>query len=308
MESNETSKPKANILLVDDNPENLLALRAILDELEQNLVDAHSGEEALQQLKNDEFAAVLLDVHMPGLDGFETAHLIRGQDKNRYTPIIFLTADDIGCSQLEKAYLLGAVDYLVKPLPVILRAKVAGFVELFEEKQRTQRDSQQLHLLIHGTTEYAIFLLDPEGHVVTWNPGAERIKQYRADEIIGQHFSRFYPQEAIDQGWPAHELQVAQAQGRFEDDGWRIRKDGTEFLANVVITALRDEAGHLRGFSKITRDMTERKVAEESARRLVAETAARRVAEENARLIQVQRERLQVTLASIGDAVISTDA
>ena len=151
-------------------------------------------------------------------------------------------------------------------------------------------------------------MLDPKGHVASWNPGAERIKGYRAEEIIGQHFSRFYPQEAIDRGWPDHELEVAAAEGRFEDEGWRVRKDGSQFWANVVITALRDERGNLLGFSKITRDMTERKRAEEDARRLVEEAAARRVAERDARLIREQRERLHVTLASIGDAVISTDA
>ena len=142
------------------------------------------------------------------------------------------------------------------------------------------------------------------------NAGAGRIKGYAAEEIIGQHFSRFYPQNAIDRGWGAHELKVAKAEGRFEDEGWRVRKDGSQFWANVVITALHDEAGSFVGYSKITRDLTERKQAEENARRLTEEAAARRspVAEENARLIQEQRERLHVTLASIGDAVISTDA
>ena len=110
-------------------------------------------------------------------------------------------------------------------------------------------------------------MLDPHGRVVTWNAGAERIKRYKADEIIGQHFSKFYPQEALDRGWPAHELKVATAEGRFEDEGWRVRKDGSRFWANVVITALRDEQGQLRGFSKVTRDLTERKQAEESLRR-----------------------------------------
>ncbi len=144
-------------------------------------------------------------------------------------------------------------------------------------------------------------MLDPQGRVVTWNAGAERFKGYKAGEIIGQHFSKFYPQADIDRGWPAHELKVAAAEGRFEDEGWRVRKDGTQFWANVVITALKDERGELLGFSKITRDMTERKLAEENARRLAEEAAARQVAYE-------ERERLQVTLASIGDAVISTDA
>ena len=102
----------------------------------------------------------------------------------------------------------------MKPLsPVVVRAKVRGFVELFQEKQRAKHEADQLRLLVHGTTDYAIFMLDPQGHVVTWNAGAERIKGYKADEIIGQHFSRFYPQEAIDRGWPAHELQGRHSRG-----------------------------------------------------------------------------------------------
>jgi PAS domain S-box-containing protein len=299
----------ANILLVDDQPSNLLVLRAILEELGQNLVEARSGDEALRLLSEHEFAVVLLDVLMPGLDGFETAKRMRQQAKSLHTPIIFLTAHDIDRSQLEHGYSMGAVDFLVKPLlPVILKAKVSGFIDLFEEKQKAKREAEQLRLLIHRTTEYAIFMLDPEGRIITWNPGAERIKGYRAEEIIGQHFSRFYPQEAIDRGWPQHELAVAKVEGHFEDEGWRVRKDGTQFWANVVITALYDEKGGLRGFSKITRDLTTRKNAEETAKRLVQEETARRVAEENAEIIQEHREKLRVTLASIGDAVISTDA
>ena len=306
---NAPSEPRASILLVDDNPANLLSLRAMLDDLGQNLVEARSGEEALQRVQTDEFAVVLLDVLMPGIGGFETATAIRGRERSRHTPIIFLTASDIDRSQMEKGYALGAVDMLVKPLlPVVLQAKVRGFVDLFQDKQRARREAEQLRLLVHGTAEYAIFMIDPKGHVVTWNSGAARLKGYKAEEIIGQHFSRFYPQEAIDRGWPAHELKVAQAKGRFEDEGWRVRKDGSQFWANVVITALHDDAGNFVGFSKITRDLTERKKSEENARRLVEEAAARRVAEDNARLIQEQRERLHVTLASIGDAVISTDA
>ena len=299
----------ASILLVDDNPANLLSLRAILEPLGQNLVDAHSGLDALQAMASAEFAVVLLDVLMPGINGFETAKRMRSEDRLRHTPIIFLTAADIDREQLEEGYALGAVDFLVKPLaPFILQAKVRGFVELFQDKRRTRQEAEQLRLLVHGTTDYAIFMLDPNGYVVTWNSGAERLKGYKAEEITGQHFSRFYPQEAIDRGWPAHELKVAESEGRFEDEGWRVRKDGSQFWANVVITALREEVGKLRGFSKITRDLTERKYAEEAARRLVEETTARRVAEENARLIQEQRERLRITLSSIGDAVISTDA
>jgi PAS domain S-box-containing protein len=304
-----------NILLVDDHPANLLALRAILDSLGHNLVEARSGEEALRRLADDDFAVVLLDVRMEGLDGFETARRIRGGERSRHTPIIFITAVESDEAVLVQAYALGAVDYLVKPLvPEILRAKVAAFVELLELRRRAERQAEQLRLLIEGTKDYAIILLDAEGQVASWNPGAERIKGYQADEIIGQHFSRFYPPEAVERGWPAEELRRAAAEGRFEDEGWRLRKDGSRFWANVVITALYDDAGGLRGFSKITRDMTERKQAEENARRLLQEQAARQLAEAAARearraeaVEREHRERLRVTLASIGDAVIVTD-
>lgn len=303
------SERKASILLVDDNPANLLSLRALLDGLGQNLVEARSGEEAIERVKAVEFAVILLDVLMPGINGFETAKAIRGQERSQHTPVIFLTASDIDRPQMEEGYALGAVDFLLKPLmPMAIQAKVRGFVQLFQDKQRTKHEADQLRMLVEGAKDYAIFRLDPQGNVASWNAGAEHIKQYRADEIIGQHFSRFYPQDAIDRGWPSHELTVAKAEGRFEDEGWRVRKDGTQFWANVVITTLYDEAGKFRGFSKITRDLTERKRSEENARRLVEETTARRVAEQNAQLIQEQRERLHVTLASIGDAVISTDS
>src|SRR4051794_41518375 len=117
-----------------------------------------------------------------------------------------------------------------------------------------QGTSEEIYrLLVESVKDYAIIMLDPTGKVVTWTPGAERLKGYKAEEIIGQHFSRFYPQDAIDRGWPQHELEVARTAGRFEDEGWRVRKDGTQFWANVVITALHDEAGDFRGFSKITR-------------------------------------------------------
>ena len=125
---------------------------------------------------------------------------------------------------------------------------------------------QRFRLLVEGVKDYAIFMLDPQGHVLTWNAGAERFKGYKAAEIIGQHFSRFYPADALKAGLPAHELQVAAATGTFEDEGWRVRKDGTLFWANVVITALRDPAGALVGFAKVTRDLTQRRHHEESLR------------------------------------------
>src|SRR5258708_2524811 len=113
--------------------------------------------------------------------------------------------------------------------------------------------------MVETVQDYAIFLLDPQGPVPSWNPGAARIKGYAAAEIIGRHFSVFYPSEAIERRWPQRELEVAAEQGRFEDEGWRVRKDGSQFWANVVITAGRDNNGVLRGYAKVTRDLSERR-------------------------------------------------
>ncbi|MBV9361019.1 MAG: PAS domain S-box protein, partial [Betaproteobacteria bacterium] len=106
-----------------------------------------------------------------------------------------------------------------------------------------------LKLLVESVQDYAIFLLDREGNIISWNPGAERIKGYKPSEILGRHFSVFYPQEALDRKWPQHELKVASKEGRFEEEGWRVRKDGSLFWASVAITALRDSGGQVRGFA-----------------------------------------------------------
>ena len=136
-----------------------------------------------------------------------------------------------------------------------------------ERKEELQQSEERFKLLVESVREYAIFMLDPGGHVLTWNAGAERFKGYRADDIIGQHFSRFYPPEALARGLPQHELQVASKTGVFEDEGWRVRKDGSLFWANVVISAMRDAQGELVGFAKITRDLTQRRAHEENLRR-----------------------------------------
>ncbi|MEO7714579.1 MAG: PAS domain S-box protein [Capsulimonas sp.] len=126
---------------------------------------------------------------------------------------------------------------------------------------------EQFRLLVESVADYAIFLLDPHGQIKTWNKGAERIKGYAASEIIGKHFSIFYTTEDVQRGHPLDELAIATAEGRYEEEGWRIRKDGSRFWANVVITALRDESGGLYGFAKVTRDFTERRRAEQHLRR-----------------------------------------
>jgi PAS domain S-box-containing protein len=129
-----------------------------------------------------------------------------------------------------------------------------------------QQGSDVFRLLVEGVSDYAIFMLNPDGIVVSWNEGARRIKGYQAKEIIGRHFSTFYTPDALARDWPSEELRRALSIGRFEDEGWRVRKDGTCFWANVIITALRDPAGRLLGYSKITRDLTERREHEERLR------------------------------------------
>jgi len=124
----------------------------------------------------------------------------------------------------------------------------------------------RFQLLVDAVVDYGIFMLDPQGHIISWNSGAEKLKGYRRDEILGKHFSIFYPPDLAAAGWPDEELRRAAQLGRFEDEGWRVRQDGSRFWANVIITALRDPSGGLTGFAKITRDLTERRRHEEELR------------------------------------------
>lgn len=166
------------------------------------------------------------------------------------------------------------------------------------------RGEVAFRLLVEAVADYAIFLLGPDGRVLTWNLGAQRIKGYTADEIVGQHFSRFYTEPDREAGRPAFLLQRASEDGRVEDEGWRLRKDGTRFWADVVITALRDPAGAPPyAFAKITRDLTERRAAEEQRRNLHAEQRARVAAEEalaaRDRFLSIASHELRTPVASL---------
>jgi PAS domain S-box-containing protein len=409
-------QPKVKLLLVDDSPENLVSLEATLEGLGQELVLARSGTEALRRLLEDDFAAILLDVKMPEMDGFQTAELIRARKRSRHTPILFLTGYK-NEEHLFRGYDLGAVDFLFKPIvPEILRSKVGVFVELSRNAALLERQAQVLgkaeqkfrslleaapdamiissedgrinlvnsqakamfgfqrealvgqsilalvpewtagsiatagssgaaspprelwgrgkdqvefpieisvsplqtedglllisalrdvterrkadrallesearfRLLVENVVDYAIFMLDTDGCIVSWNVGAQRIHGYRAEEIIGRHLSRFYPPESEERdgqrGKAEAALKAAAAAGRWEDEAWRIRKDGSRFWASVVLTALRDEDGRLAGFVKVTRDTTDRKKADEEIRELNA-SLEQRVAERTEELV-----------------------
>ena len=129
--------------------------------------------------------------------------------------------------------------------------------------RRTQHlDEEYFRLMVEGVKDYAIFMLDTDGFIISWNAGARRLKGYEPEEAIGRHFSIFYPAEDIERGKPQQELKIALAEGRLEDEGWRVRKDGSVFWANVIITAIRDDNGRLIGFAKVTRDLADRKRAE----------------------------------------------
>ena len=152
---------------------------------------------------------------------------------------------------------------------VLLSSAIRDITARKRAQEELRNSEEQFRLLVNGVKDYAIFMLDPAGHIVSWNTGAERIKGYSAEDILGRHFSCFYPREDIEAGKPAKELESAAVNGRLEDEGWRIRKDGSRFWANVVISALRDESGNLRGFAKVSRDATQRKRAEDKFRGLL---------------------------------------
>jgi PAS domain S-box-containing protein len=275
-----------NVLLVDDQPANLLALEAVLDGPGVHLVKAASGEEALRRLLADDFAVVLLDVQMHGLDGFATAKHIRAGEKSRHTPIIFLTAYESSEFSAEQAYSLGAVDYLVKPLvPVILRAKVAGFVELFLKTEQVKRQGERLHELERGERRRAeerlresearfrgvvesnmigIGFWQRDGQITDANEALLRMIGYARDDLTACRVS--WMDLTPPEYWPLDQRALAEIAARgactpFEKE--YLREDGSRFPVLVGGAHFEGSPDHGAFF---VLDVTERKRAEEALR------------------------------------------
>jgi PAS domain S-box-containing protein len=291
----EPAVPPTPILLVDNDPANLLALHALLDDLGYRLVDAHSGEEALRRLQEHDFALVLLNVRMPGMDGFETAQLIRSQERSRQTPIMFLTGSDDPSLSAERAYSLGAVDYLEKPLVTkILRAKVEGFVELFRKteqvkhqaaelrawerreferqqaaesarRQRAEealRDTEAKYRLIVETANEGIWQLDAGACITFVNQRMADMLGYDRVALLGKTLWDFIFVE--DEPQVKQRLQQRRA-GMSEQADVRFRRqDGQEVWMLMAGRPVIDSCGLFQGVIDLFTDVTERKRAEEA--------------------------------------------
>ncbi|MBV9358888.1 MAG: response regulator, partial [Chloroflexi bacterium] len=277
---------------------------AILSAADRNLVHSSSGNDALRRLLNDDFAVVLLDVRMPDLDGFETARLIRGRDRSRATPIIFLTAapDEL---QEARGYALGAVDYITKPFePDTLRSKVAVFVDLFRKSQQLRRQAAELaattlflNSILDSSTGYAIVALDLDGRILAWNAGARNLYHLTAEEVVGEcGFERLFSSDDAGGGEVRGFLDRALSVGRVESVFEQVRADGSRFTASIVLDHRTDSAGTPLGFVAIIQDITDRLRAEEERTRLVEERAARAEAEAARRQIEEINRLLRETV------------
>ena len=269
---------QVNILLVDDRPDNLLALEVILDELGQNLVRASSGEEALRLVRKDDFAVILLDIRLGGMDGFEVAQSIRSQERSRHTPIIFITAYESDDFSPAQAYTLGAVDYLIKPLvPAILRAKVEVFVKLYQrteqvrQLQRHESENEALRrfraIIEHSWDAHA--LIGPDAVVRYISPSTTHILGYTPEGFVGHNLFEFMHPDDTERTRRLFAQLLAEPEQdlsaffrfRHKDSSWRwLEGTGTNLLAEPSVQAI---VGNFR-------DITERREAERVRSELAA--------------------------------------
>ncbi len=268
------------ILILEDLASDVVMINHALREagLRFRTKRVETRDEFLQQLQHEPPDVILSDHGLPGFDGFTA--LAIAKDKCPDVPFIFVTSA-LGEELTIETFESGATDYVLKERLVKLAPAVQRALREAEERRKRQEieaalteSEERFRMLVEGVKDYAICMLDPGGRVTSWNAGAEWMKGYRAAEIIGRHFSCFYPPEDQQQGRPEKALKTAAGEGRFEQECWQMRKSGTRFRAHIVLTALRDRTGELRGFADVTRDITERANAEEALRRSEARKRA----------------------------------
>jgi PAS domain S-box-containing protein len=309
---------RVNILLVDDRPENLLALDAILEPLGERLVRAHSGDEALKCLLTDEFAVILLDVQMPGLNGFETAELIKSRERTRYVPIIFLTAISKDEAYVFRGYSVGAVDYMSKPFqPDVLRSKVAVFVDLYRKQRQLKQQERLLHeatirevelehralflaqeariAQIVSTAMDAIVVLDVDRRIEVFNAAAERMFRRTASDVIGSPVEQLIADAELDRALTM--AAATPAKGTVAPELHALngfRADGEQFPLEVSVSCL--EVGGARSFTIIARDVADRLRAE-VALRAQAMSLAQNAAELRELNIELQQRQEELERA-----------
>jgi PAS domain S-box-containing protein len=249
------------VLHVDDNANHVEMTAAFLEQTNEDftVVTETSARDGLERLETERIDCIVSDYEMPRMDGLEFLKAVREADDE--LPFILFTGR--GSEEVASdAIAAGVTDYLQKDTGTDQYEVLANRIHNYVTKTRTQKalihTEEEFRHLVDAVTNYAIFMLDPEGYVTSWNRGAEAIKGYRKEEIVGEHISTFYPDD-YEEGYPSRLLEQASADNYIEDEGWRLRKDGSRFWANVTITALHGDDGTVRGYAKVTRDMTERK-------------------------------------------------
>ncbi len=285
-------EPKVNILLVDDKLENLLALEAILEKLGENLVRATSGEEALRCLLHQDFAVILLDVQMPGMDGFETATLIRNRGRSRHTPIIFLTAFSTSDQMLFKGYALGAVDYLLKPIdPNILTSKVTVFAELFKKTEAVKlqaaqlvavnaelRQSEERFRSLSTCSPVGIFEIDTEGRCRFTNPRYQTICGVKAAQSVEKSWLESVHPEDRERAVTTWSTYINEGRDYSEEFRFQTAHGNVRWV-QVRSSPMLSGQGELLGYVGTLEDITERKQAEEVRAQVIREQTARQEAE-----------------------------
>jgi PAS domain S-box-containing protein len=291
------------VLLVDDRPENLLALEAVLAPLPCRLVTATSGQEALRSLLHDEFALILLDVQMPELDGFETAEYIKRREKTRTVPIIFVTAISKERHHVFRGYETGAVDYVFKPYdPQLLRAKVQVFLELYEATRQVRRSEE----LLRATFDFApigMARLDDKGTIQEVNRALCEILGMRESVLLGRTLEALtHPEDAGKDGAARRDLLTGR-RGRYETEVRLVDASGADIDAALSFSVARDEDGALRALLVQVQDMRERRQAERAREQLIREQVARAEAENAARRQDAIRRITDAALAplALGD-------